>query len=290
MLSRFSALLIYVIAGLVISAAATPMGPPPDYNEEPKSRPPGPYYPNSYPPHHTYPQVKPYSKPYDHKYGAYTLRDDKPYSKSYPEEKKYPEAKQYPEEKKAEEKKYPEAKQYEEKKPEEKKYPEEKQNPKPYAEDKKYPEKSSDDKDKGRMSEDGKGRKLDNYKDRMSDDNMGRKSDDKDRKELGKDYDNGHKAVDDEDHKDYDRGRKSDNDKDRESIYDNGNDGKSYNDEYRNPTSSETCGNVGEQHCCNSVNTVSYDLMVSCIKPLTPLFSSRKLTTRIFAPCLGLWV
>ncbi|KAH9058238.1 hypothetical protein EDB87DRAFT_1578226 [Lactarius vividus] len=110
MLSRFSALLVYVVAGLVISAAATPMGQSADYNDEPKSRPPGAYGPQSYPPHHKYPQDKPYSKPYDHAYKAYGGGEDKPYSKPYPEEKKYPE-KKYPRDKKhPEEKPHPEDK------------------------------------------------------------------------------------------------------------------------------------------------------------------------------------
>ncbi|KAH9174394.1 hypothetical protein EDB89DRAFT_2067693 [Lactarius sanguifluus] len=139
MLSRFSALLVYVIAGLVISAAATPMGQSADYNDEPKSRPPGAYGPQSYSPHHKYPQDKPYSKPYDHTYKAYALGEDKPYSKPYPEEKKYPE------------KKYPR----------DKKFPEEK----PHPEDKKYPDPSSDK---------GKIRKSSDYKDRKSDDKDGK--------------------------------------------------------------------------------------------------------------------
>ncbi|KAH8994615.1 hypothetical protein EDB92DRAFT_295382 [Lactarius akahatsu] len=134
MLSRFSALLVYVVAGLVISAAAIPMGQSADYNDEPKSRPPGAYGPQSYSPHHKYPQDKPYSKPYDHTYKAYALGED---SKPYPEEKKYPE------------KKYPR----------DKKFPEEK--PHPEAEDKKYPDPSSDDKGKIRKPNDYKNRKSD---------------------------------------------------------------------------------------------------------------------------------
>ncbi|KAI9441814.1 hypothetical protein H4582DRAFT_2127530 [Lactarius indigo] len=154
MLSRFSALLVYIVAGLVISAAATPTGQSADYNDEPKYR-PAPYHPHSYSPHHKY-QEKPYSKPYDHTYKPYALGEDKPYYKPYPEEKKYPEANKYPEEKKYPEKKYPRDKKYLEEKPhpEDKKYLEEK----PHPEDKKHPDSSSDDKGKIRKS-DEKGHK-----------------------------------------------------------------------------------------------------------------------------------
>ncbi|KAH8984186.1 hypothetical protein EDB86DRAFT_2833605 [Lactarius hatsudake] len=141
MLSHFSALLVYVVAGLVISAAATPMGQSADYNDEPKSRSPGAYGPQSYSPHPKYAQDKPYSKPYDHTYKAYALGKDKPYSKPYPEEKKYSE------------KKYPR----------DKKLPEEK----PHPEDKKYSDLSSDDKGKIGKSNDYKDRKSDG-KDRKS--------------------------------------------------------------------------------------------------------------------------
>ncbi|KAH9014834.1 hypothetical protein EDB84DRAFT_1528145 [Lactarius hengduanensis] len=75
MLSRFSALLVYV---------------PADYNDEPKSHPPGAYGAQSYSPHHKYPQDKPYSKPYDHTYKAYALGEDKPDNKPHSEDKKYP--------------------------------------------------------------------------------------------------------------------------------------------------------------------------------------------------------
>ena len=261
MLSRFSALLIYVVAGLVISAAATPMGPPPDYNEEPKYR-PAPYHPNSYSPHHKYAQEKPYSKYYDHKYGAYTPRDDQPYSKSYPEakpyeekkpeEKKYPEAKQY-EEKKPEEKKYPEAKQNpeekyeekkypEEKKYEEKKYPEEKPHPKPYMDDKKYPDKLSEDR---------------GHNDRDNDRDNDRYNDRNDRDNDRKDNDNGRKYNDngrndrDNNRKDKDNYRKVDDDKDFESDYDHGRHGNSYDNK------NGSC-NVEDQHCCDQVNNVRH--------------------------------
>ncbi|KAH9981552.1 hypothetical protein BJV74DRAFT_887509 [Russula compacta] len=59
MLSRFSSLFVYVVAGLVISAAATPMGPPGDYGNGPKSPSlPGPPYPSP-PPPPKYPGNKP---------------------------------------------------------------------------------------------------------------------------------------------------------------------------------------------------------------------------------------
>ncbi|KAH9959097.1 hypothetical protein BC827DRAFT_1269103 [Russula dissimulans] len=79
MLSRFSSLFVYVVAGLVISAAATPTGPPSEYDDGSKSP--------SYPAHpvQKYPQneaVKSYS-------------EEKPYPKSYQEEK-YPQAHERP--------------------------------------------------------------------------------------------------------------------------------------------------------------------------------------------------
>ncbi|KAH9959098.1 hypothetical protein BC827DRAFT_1269104 [Russula dissimulans] len=51
MLSRFSSLFVYVVAGLVISAAATPTGPPPEYDgSKSPSYPahPAPKYPQAY--------------------------------------------------------------------------------------------------------------------------------------------------------------------------------------------------------------------------------------------------
>ncbi|KAN0137824.1 hypothetical protein V8E53_004308 [Lactarius tabidus] len=187
MLSRLSSLFIYVVAGLVISAAATPMMGPTtsDYNEEPKSRPMVPSYPKS----------SPHPKPYYQMEKAYARGDDKPYPRPHPDEKKYPEQKKYSE--------------------------------KPSRPDDK---KSSDDK--------GKEHKPDNYKDRMS-------SDDVDRKDYGKgrkDYDKGKDGKSDRDH-----------DKDRKD-YDKGKDSKSYHDEDHNP--SNTYCNVGEQHCCDTVNDV----------------------------------
>ncbi|KAI9441812.1 hypothetical protein H4582DRAFT_1414022 [Lactarius indigo] len=192
MLSRFSALLVYVIAGLVISAAAVPMGPQPDYYDEPKSRHPGKYYPQSYSPHHKYSKDRPYYKSYDHKYRAYGLDEDKPYPS--PEEKKqYPEANQpYPA---TEEKKYPEEKPYPQPYSEDVKYFEEKPYPQPYSEDKKYPDPSSDK---------GKDPKSDEYKDHKSDDNKG--------KDFKSDENKDHKSDDDkakevkpEDNKDHNR-------------------------------------------------------------------------------------
>ena len=235
MLSRRSSLFIYVVVGLIISAAATPMGP--DYNGEPKPRIQGPSYSQSHSPHPKYAPEKPYSKPYYQMDKTYAPREDKPYR----EEKKYPE---------------------------QKKISEQKAYPKPRPEDKKYLNKSSDDKGKehksddykGHKSDDDKGRKSDNYKDRMSGDYMDRKSEDKDSKDLGKDYDKGRKVEGDNDRKGYDKGRK----------------------EYDNTATS--CGNVGEQHCCDSVSTVRHDLVINFNTLLTPLFSSTKRKSRISFP------
>src|SRR6266702_2521696 len=130
MLSRFSTLLIYVIAGLVVSAAAVPMGP----QDEPKSRSPSTYYPHD----------RPHSKPYGHKYRAYALREEKKDDKKYPEEKKYDD-KKYPQEKKYDDIKYPKEKKYDDKKYDEKKYPEEKKYDDKKYDDKKYPEEKKDD-------------------------------------------------------------------------------------------------------------------------------------------------
>src|SRR6266702_4694590 len=144
MLSRFSTLLIYVIAGLVVSAAAVPMGP----QDEPKSRSPSTYYPHD----------RPHSKPYGHKYRAYALREEKkdPEEKKY-EDKKYPQEKdddkkyddKYPQEKKYDDKKYPQEKyddkKYDDKYPQEKKYDDKKYDDK-YPEEKKYDDKKYDDK------------------------------------------------------------------------------------------------------------------------------------------------
>ena len=230
MFSRLSSLLVYVVAGLVISAVATPMGP--DYNDEPKTRLSGPFYPQSYSPRPKYPQEKPYPKPYSHTDKAYVPRDSE--DKSYPEAKKYLEQKKYPEQKK-----------------------EEKPFPKPHPENKKYL-KSDDDKD------------HDN--DRKDHDND-RKDKDNDRK----DYDGDRKDNDnDRGRKHHDNYRKGDDDKDYESDYDHGRHGNSYDDK------DGGCANVEEQHCCDQVNNVRHDLMVSRIQPLTPLFRSSKLNPRIF--------
>ncbi|KAN0137825.1 hypothetical protein V8E53_004309 [Lactarius tabidus] len=90
---------------------------------------------------------------------------------------------------------------------------------------------------------------MDNYKDRMSgkSDDKGHMSDDENRKD-GK----GRKDSED-DRKDYDMNRKGDDDKDNESDYD-GKDGNSYNDE--DDSSKTYYCNVGEQHCCDTVNTL----------------------------------
>ncbi|KAI9507729.1 hypothetical protein F5148DRAFT_1149521 [Russula earlei] len=119
MLSRFSSLFVYVVAGLVISAAATPMVAR-DSDDAPKS----PSYP--YPPPRSPPP----------KYSP-----ERPYAPSYPDEKKpeeYPKAK-YPKELYSDEGKYP-AKYPDQKKP----YPDDKSKPYPDDKDKPYP----DDKDK----------------------------------------------------------------------------------------------------------------------------------------------
>jgi hypothetical protein len=123
MLSRFSSLFIYIVAGLVISAAATPMGPPRDYDYDgSKMTTQGSYSSYSTSSASMYPTESPYpSKPYSEmKYPA-----EAPYQKFYPEEQE----------------EYPKAE------PSEKPYPEEKdkygkmESPKPYPDDKKsYPE------------------------------------------------------------------------------------------------------------------------------------------------------
>ena len=87
MLSHFSMLLVYIIAGLALSTAVTPMGLPHHgaYNDGLKLL----SYPGS-------------------SYSSSTLLkyDHKPYLRSYAEEKKYPEQKPYPRSY-SEEKKYP---------------------------------------------------------------------------------------------------------------------------------------------------------------------------------------
>ena len=154
MLSRFSSLLIYVAAGLVISAAATPMAPPQPYDDGSKA----PSYPaSSYssPSPPKYPSDKSYAMPYADKKPCPKEKkyDDKKYDdKKHPQEKKYDD-KKYPQEKKYDDKKYDDKKYPEEKRPEkeypeekrpEKKYPEEKRPEKEYPEEKrpekKYPE------------------------------------------------------------------------------------------------------------------------------------------------------
>ena len=99
MLSRFSSLLAYVVVGLVISAAATPMAPSSDYDDVSKS------------PSHL---DSSYSSPTSPKYPA-----DKPYAKPYAEEKpkeKYPEEKRpegmYPKDQSEAKPPYPQEKPY----------------------------------------------------------------------------------------------------------------------------------------------------------------------------------
>jgi hypothetical protein len=167
MFSRFSTLLVYIVAGLVISAAATPMAPPKDYDDGSKA----PSYPGSSYSSPKYSADKPYAKPYadescpkEKKYPEEKYPKDKYRDEKYPEEKypkdKYPEEKypkdmdreeKYPKEKypkdKDREEKYPKEKYHEEKYPEDKypkdKYPKDKDREEKYHEDK-YP------KDKGR--------------------------------------------------------------------------------------------------------------------------------------------
>ncbi|KAF8257202.1 hypothetical protein EI94DRAFT_1792022 [Lactarius quietus] len=233
MLSRLSSLLVYVVAGLVISAAATPMGPPSEYNEEPKARPLGPSYPQSYAPHPKYP----YSKSYQMDKAYAPRGEDKPYPRPYSEEKKYSE----------------------------KKHSEEKPYPKPHPEEKKYLSKSSDDKGKERKADVDQGRKSDDYKDRKSADYTDRKSydnnrksdddrdrkvyDDKDRK--SDDYKD-RKSADYTDRKSYDNGRKSDDDRDRKVYNDKD---RKYKDQDDHSYGNNQC-NVGEQHCCESTTSL----------------------------------
>ncbi|KAH9976374.1 hypothetical protein BGW80DRAFT_1444002 [Lactifluus volemus] len=120
MLSRFSSLLVYVVAGLVISAAATPMGPPRDYDDGYKT---------------TSPQgsQSSYSPSTSSNYAAST---PSPYAAKPYADMKYPEPSQspkpYAEEKKAYSEKTPSAKPYAQEKP---KYPEQTTSAKPYAQE-----------------------------------------------------------------------------------------------------------------------------------------------------------
>jgi hypothetical protein len=130
MFSRFSSLLVYVVAGLAIAAAATPMGPPKDYDDGSKA----PSYPAPSYSSPKYSEDKPYAKPYSDKYPRDQYPKDK-YAKKYPMDKyakeqrveekdvkdKYPQDK-YPKDKYAE--KYPKEKYPEDKYPKDK-YPEE---------------------------------------------------------------------------------------------------------------------------------------------------------------------
>jgi len=93
MLSRFSSLFVYVVAGLAISAAATPMSPPREYDDG--SRSPS-YSGSSYPPPRPPPKY-----PHNEPMKSYSEEKEK---EKYPEEKeKYSEKEKYPE------KKYPQA-------------------------------------------------------------------------------------------------------------------------------------------------------------------------------------
>jgi Fungal hydrophobin len=136
MFSRFSSLLVYIVAGLVISAAATPMAPPKDYDDGSKA----PSYPGSSYSSPKYSADKPYAKPY--------AEESCPMEKKYPEDK-YPKDK-YREDKYPEEK-YPKEKYHEDKYPKEKypeeKYPKDKYHEEKYPEDKYPKEKHPEEKD-----------------------------------------------------------------------------------------------------------------------------------------------
>ena len=250
MLCRLSSLFIYVVAGLVISAAATPamMGPTSDFNEEPKSRPMVPSYSKS--PSHP--------KPYYPMDKAYARREDAPYPRPHRDEKKYSE-KPHSEEKKWNDDKGKEHKpdNYKDRMSVDEK------DRKDYGKGRKDDDRYHKDDDRDRKDDD-KYRKDDD-RDRKDDDKY-RKDDDRDRKDGDrKDDDKDRKDRDrkdddrdrkDKDRKDYDNGRKADHDKGRKDYEKV----KNYDEAY-NP-SNAYC-NVGEQHCCDTVNTVSHVLMVS---------------------------
>lgn len=137
MFSRFSSLFAYVVVGLAISAAATPMGPSRegnDYDDGSKSL--------------AYPDSSSYSSPAPSNY----LGDDprpRPYAaEADPEEKKSPEEKEkQPEDKYSKEKQF--EKQSEEKDPKEKPYPKDDDKDKPRGDrPQKPPYGKPDDKDK----------------------------------------------------------------------------------------------------------------------------------------------
>ena len=238
MLSRFSTLLVYVVAGLALSAAATPMGHPRGYDDGSKSPSyPGSSYSSSTP--SKYPEAKKY--PEEKKYP-----EQKPYPKSYAEEKKYPEEKRpmekYSEEK---EKKYPEEKKYEEKRPMEK-----------YRPKQRYSVGKYDDEDK-RKSDDDKRKPYDDDK-RKSYDDEERKSDEDKRKS----YD------DDDERKPYDDDKRKSDDN-RRKPYDDGEKRKPY-DDHKNESHGQC--SVENQHCCNQVNKASHIHSSSVILSLTCLF------------------
>jgi hypothetical protein len=157
MFSRFSSLLVYIVAGLAIATAATPMGPPKDYDDGAKA----PSYPGSSYSPPKYSADKSYAKPYAEEEPC--PKDKYPkekYPKKYPEDKyskdkyaekypkdEYPEDK-YPKEERLEEKdakdKYPDDKypkdKYAEKYPKDK-YPEDK-----YPKEERLEEKDAKDK------------------------------------------------------------------------------------------------------------------------------------------------
>src|SRR6266404_1420733 len=82
MFSRFSPFLIYVVAGLVISTVASPV--PFDYDDEQRSRPPGPY-------DHKYSQEKPFSESSPHKTMVNALHMDIPKARPSSEDEPYSE-------------------------------------------------------------------------------------------------------------------------------------------------------------------------------------------------------
>ena len=145
MFSPFSSLFTYVVVGLAISAAATPMGlshEGHDNDDGSKS----PSYPDSS-------SYSSYPSPTPSKYPGDDTRP-KPYAaEAYLEDKKNPEEK-YPKEKQPEEK-YPKEKQPEEKYPKEKPYPKADDKEKPHSDrpqgqypPQKSPDGKPDDKDK----------------------------------------------------------------------------------------------------------------------------------------------
>jgi hypothetical protein len=143
MFSHFSSLFAYVVVGLAISAAATPMVPASrDYDDKSKS----PAYPDSSSSYSSYPSPILSKYPGDNPPKSYA-------AETAPEEKKYPEEK-YPKDQQPEDK-YPKEKQPEQKYPKENPYQKADDKDKPYGDrpQAQYPPQKSpyanpDDKDK----------------------------------------------------------------------------------------------------------------------------------------------